>query len=259
MKHLFFIFVLIAGCFYKSFSQDNLKIGEPVFKVGEQLSYKLKYGFFTAAETTIHVEESDKKFEGHAAFHIVADAKTAGTFDVFYKVRNRYETYVDENNLQPYFYTENRKESNYRHSDNVTFNHEDNKITANKGVFPFKGKVFDFLSAYYFSRSIDISKIKIGDKFDLQYFLEDGVHTLEITYAGKEKISSELGYFNCLKFNPTIIPGRVFKKNSKLYLWITDDNNRIPIKAHVELVVGSVTMDLTQAKGLKFPLNPLKK
>jgi len=242
-----------------AFGQETFKIGEPVFKVGEQLSYKLKYGFFTAAETEINVEESPKKFEGHPAFHIVADSKTAGTFDVFYKVRNRYETYVDETTLQPYFYTENRHESNYKHTDNVTFNHQDDKITAAKGVFPFKGKVFDFLSAYYFSRSIDISKIHVGDKFDLQYFLEDGIHTLEITYAGKEKVSSSLGNFNCLKFNPTIIPGRVFKKNSKLYLWITDDENRIPIKAHVELIVGSVTMDLTSAKNLKFPLNPLKK
>jgi hypothetical protein len=251
--------LFLTLCFNISFGQDIFKIGEPVFKVGEELDYKLKYGFFTAAETAIRVEESDKKFEGHPAFHIIADAKTAGSFDVFYKVRNRYETYVDQSTLLPYFYTENRKESNYRHSDNVTFNHQDDKITANKGVFPFKGKVFDFLSAYYFSRSIDISKIRVGDKFSIPYFLEDGIHSLEITYVGKEKISGALGDFNCLKFNPEIIPGRVFKKNSKLYLWITDDQNRIPVKAHVELIVGSVTMDLTGAKNLKYALNPLKK
>src|SRR6202000_2922232 len=113
------------------------------------------------------------------------------------------------------------------------------------GTFPLKGKVFDFLSAYYFARSIDISNIRIGDKFNIEYFLEDGVHTMEITYAGKEKMDCPIGTFNCLKFNPTIIPGRVFRKNSKLYLWITDDGNRIPIKAHVELVVGSITMELT--------------
>ncbi len=258
MKKCFFIsfFLIVSVC--RSVSQDVIKIGEPVFKVGEQLSYKLKYGFFTGAEANLRVEESPKKFDGHAAYHIIADGKTAGTFDIFYKVRNRYETYIDEETLMPYFYTENRHEGGYKHTDNVTFDHQDNKITAAKGVYPFKGNVFDFLSAYYFSRSIDISKIHIGDKFELPYFLEDGVHTLGITYAGKEKVECVLGTFNCLKFNPTIIPGRIFKKNSKLYLWITDDNNRIPVKAHVELVVGSVTMDLTGAKNLKYPLNPIK-
>lgn len=259
MKKLLFIIVFFANPYYKSFGQDLTKIGDPVFKVGEELDYKLKYGFFTAAEANLHVEESDKKFDGHPAYHIIADSKTAGTFDIFYKVRNRYETYVDQTTLMPYFYTENRHEASYKHSDNVTFNHADEKITANKGVYPFKGKVFDFLSAYYFSRSIDVSKVKIGDKFDLKYFLEDGVQTLEITYVGKEKVNCALGDFNCLKFNPTIIPGRVFRKNSKLYLWITDDGNRIPVKAHVELVVGSVTMDLTGVKNLKYPLNPIKK
>ncbi len=257
-KYILTAFFLITFAF-KSSAQEMNYLGEPSFKVGEELDYKLKYGFFTAAEATIRVGESDKKFDGKPAYHIVADAKTAGTFDIFYKVRNRYETYVDEKTLEPYFYTENRKEASYRHSDNVTYDHNTDKITAAKGVYPMKGKTFDFLSAYYFARSVDISRLKIGDKFNLQYFLEDGVHAMEITYAGKEKMECSVGTFNCLKFNPTIIPGRVFRKSSKLYLWITDDNNRIPVKAHVELIVGSITMDLTGAKNLKYALNPLKK
>jgi hypothetical protein len=254
-RYILTAFLLIFSA--PAFCQQMVLEAAPVFKVGEQLDYRFKYGFFTAAEAAIKVEASDKTFEGKPAYHIVADGKTAGAFDILYKVRNRYETYIDEKTLQPYFYTENRHEASYKHSDNVTFNHNDDKITAGKGVFPFKGKVFDFLSAYYFSRGIDISKIKVGDTFDLDYFLEDGVHTLSITYVGKEKVESDLGTFNCLKFNPTIIPGRVFRKDSKLYLWITDDQNRIPIRAHVELVVGSATMDLTAAKDLKYPLKPI--
>jgi hypothetical protein len=68
-----------------------------------------------------------------------------------------------------------------------------------------------------------------------------------------------MGKFDCLKFNPTIIPGRIFRKDSKLYLWITNDGNRIPVKAHVEVILGSITMDLQDATGLKYPLNPIKK
>jgi hypothetical protein len=258
MKKKIFLLMVLAGSFVFGFGQTEIKNGAAVFKPGEELNYRLKYGFFTAAEAKLHVEESDKEFDGHPAFHIIADGKTAGSFDFFYKVRNRYETYIDQKTLMPYFYAENRHEASYKHADNVTFDHHDDKITAGKGVFPFKGKVFDFLSAYYFSRSIDISNLHINDKFDLKYFLEDGVHILSITYVGKEKVNSAIGQFNCLKFNPTIIPGHVFRKDSKLYLWITDDDNRIPIKAHVELVVGSVTMDLMSVKNLKYPLTPLK-
>ncbi len=241
------------------YAQQPVKLDEPTFKAGEELNYRLKYGWFTGAEAHLRVADTDTKFEGKPAWHIIVDGKTAGSFDVFYKVRNRYETFIDRSTLEPYLYTEDRHEAKYKHQDHVEFDHGDGKIKANSGTYPFSEQVFDFPSAYYFARNLDVSKLKIGDKFDLRYFLDDAIQTLTITYMGKEKAECSLGTFNCLKFNPTIIPGRIFKKNSKLYLWVTDDRNRIPVRAHVELIVGSVTMDLTNAKGLKYPLNPVKK
>jgi len=257
MNKYFLTAILITLCFNVSLGQESKDVNEPVFKTGEQLSYKFKYGFFTGAEGNLRVEDGDK-IDGHPTYHIIVDGKTAGTFDIFYKVRNRYESYVDRTTLLPYLYTENRKEGSWKHTDKVQFDHQTGKITATKGSYQSKGKVFDFVSAYYFARGLDISKIRIGDKFDIPYFLDDGIYTLNITYVGKEVVNSAIGKFNCLKFNPTIIAGRIFKKDSKLYLWITDDNNRIPVKANVGLIVGSVTMELTAAKGLKYPLNPIK-
>jgi hypothetical protein len=259
MKIYFFAFLLAVSCLNKALAQEFTKIENTAFKPGEKLSYKIKYGIFTAAEASARVEESPLKFDGKPVYHVISEGKTAGTFDILYKVRNRYETYVDQTTLMPYFYAENRHEGGWKHSDHVTFNHSSKTIKAVKGVFPFSGNVFDFVSAYYFARCIDVSKLHVGEKLDMQYFLDDGIHTLSITYLGKEKVSCSMGTFNCLKFNPTIIPGRIFRKDSKLYLWITDDANRIPVKAHVEVVVGSLTMDLAAATGLKYPLNPLSK
>lgn len=252
----YLLFILLGLGVKGAFGQELKDIKEPVFKTGEQLSYKFKYGFITGAEGVLKVEDGDQ-IDGHPTYHITADGKTAGTFDFFYKVRNRYESYVDRTTLLPYLYLENRREGGWKHTDKVKFSQPEGKIVADKGTFQAKGKIFDFVSAYYFARGLDISKIKIGDKFELPYFLDDGVYTLSITYVGKEVINSSIGKFNCLKFNPTIIAGRVFKKDSRLYLWITDDSNRIPVKANVGLIVGSVTMELTDAKGLKYPLNPI--
>ena len=233
------------------------KIDDTAFKSGEVLNYKMKYGIFTAAEAHIKVEDSEVKFDGKPAYHIIADGATAGTFDVFYKVRNRYESYIDKTTLLPYLYTENRHEGSWHHTDKVTFDHNDDKITGVTGTYPSKGMVFDFPSAYYFARNIDVSKLKEGDTFNMRYFLDDGVQSLSITFIGHEKVKTAIGTFNCLKFNPTILPGRIFKKNSKLYLWVTDDGNRIPVKAHVEVIIGSLTMELTSANNLKFPLKPV--
>lgn len=238
-----------------TYAQELVKQVQPPFQPGEHLHYKLSYGLFTAAEADLKLEDSGVKFEGNPAYHVVADGKTAGTFDFFFKVRNRYESFMDCNTLLPYQYKENRREGKYRHSDNVVFDHQTNKITAAKGVFPFSGQIFDFPSAYYFARCLDMSKIKVGEKLVFHYFLEDKIESLTITYVGKEVAECSLGKFECLKFSPSIIPGRIFRKDSKLYLWITDDKNRIPVRAQVEVIVGSLTMELTDAQGLKYPLN----
>ncbi|MNY35285.1 hypothetical protein D3C86_1696840 [compost metagenome] len=101
---------------------------------------------------------------------------------------------------------------------------------------------------------MDLSSVKAGDSFKLTYFLNDEIATLGIKYIGIETIKTDLGSLECLKFSPEIKPGRIFKKNSKLYLWVTNDGNRIPVKANVDILIGSVTLELIQADGLKHKL-----
>jgi hypothetical protein len=252
------IFLLLI-CAFESTGQELPNVKEPVFQIGEQLGYKLRYGFITAAQANIRVESTDVKFDSKPVFHLVAEGRTAGSFDVFYKVRNRYDSYIDQKNLSPYLYTENIREANYRRSDKARFYQDQKRIVSNKGTFKGDGQTFDVVSAYYFARSLDISKLTIGSKFSMDYFLDDGVTKLDVQYVGKERVKTALGTFNCLKFSPSIQPGRIFRKDSKLYVWITDDGNRIPVKAQVEILVGSVTLELVSAKGLKFPLTALKR
>ena len=255
-KRLVFIFLLLSGT--GVVAQDLESLNEPVFKVGEKLSYRLRYGFITAAEATIQVKESTIKFDNRPTFHLSAEGRTAGTFNIFYKVKNLYDSYVDQQSMSPYLYTEDIREANYRRNDKVRFYQDQKKVVSKKGTFKTTDQTFDVVSAYYFARNLDISKLKQGDKFIMDYFLGDELSKLEIQYVGKERVKSALGTFNCIKFSPSIQPGRIFRKDSKLYLWITDDSNRIPVKAQVEILVGSVTLELLNAEGLKYPLETVK-
>jgi hypothetical protein len=252
-----YIFVILVGAFLTTqlYAQELPVKKEAVFQPGEVLQYKLKYGFITAAEGTLKVFDSDLKFEGKPTYRLSVDAETSGTFDVFYKVRDHYDSYIDRVELTPYFYQENVREGSYRRSDKARFNQDTRKVVSNRGTFTGPtNQTFDLVSAYYFSRSLDVARIKIGDKFKLNYFLGDGVKQLTIEFVGREVVKSKLGNIRCLKFSPSIEPGRIFRKDSKLYLWITDDGNRVPVKAQVEILVGSVTMEIKSAAGLKYPL-----
>lgn len=230
-------------------------LSESSFQEGEELSYRLKYGILSAAEGVLKVEKTSLQFKNKPTFHLVAYGKTAGAFSVFYTVNNRYDSYIDKKTFLPYYYTEDIKEGKYRRNDKINFDQKTKTISGNKGNFKGAEQTFDLLSAYYFARNLDLSTVKVGDSFKLNYFLSDEVTSLGITYVGKERIKTPMGTFNCLKFNPEIAPGRIFRKDSKLYLWVTDDGNRIPVKARVEILVGSVTLELTDAKGLKYPLH----
>lgn len=228
---------------------------DAVFQDGEVLSYRLKYGFITAAEATIKVQNSDLRFDNKPAYKLTVDAQTSGTFDVFYKIRDHYDSYIDKTDLLPYFYQENIREASYKRQDKARFSQDAKKVVSNRGTFSTPTtQTFDLVSAYYFARSLDMAKLKVGDKFKLNYFLGDEISALEIEYIGKETVNSKLGNIRCLKFSPSIKPGRIFKKDSRLYLWVTDDGNRVPVKAQVEILVGAVTMELKSAKGLKYAL-----
>jgi hypothetical protein len=256
-KQILFIILLLASSF--AFAQVVKNNGEPVFKVGERLDYRLRYGFITAAEASIRVEETTAQFDNNPVFHLVAEGRTAGTFNIFYKVRNRYDSYVDKKTMTPYLYTENIREANYRRNDKARFYQEEKKVVSNNGTFKANGQTFDVVSAYYFARNLNIAALTEGDTFSLDYFLHDGISKMDIQYVGKEVVKTSLGYVRCIKFSPSIQPGRIFRKNSKLYLWITDDANRIPVKAHVEILVGSVTLELISAEGLKYTMGTAKR
>lgn len=254
MRKLFLLTVFLITLIHAKAQELPLK-KEPVFQAGEVLQYKLRYGIITAAEGIIKVLNSDLKFDGKPTYRLVVDAKTSGTFDIFYKIRDHYDSYIDKDNLTPYFYQENIKESSYKREDKARFYQDTKKVVSNKGTFTTPtDQTFDLVSAYYFSRSLDISKLKIGEEFKLNYFLGKSIHQLQIKYVGKEVIKSKLGNIRCLKFSPSIEPGRIFRKDSSLYLWITDDGNRVPVKAQVEIIVGAVTMEIKSADGLRYPL-----
>lgn len=229
-------------------------LSQPTYQAGEHLTYKLKYGILSVATGTLKVEKSKLRFSNLNAFHLSAFGQTSGIFSV-YKVRNKYDSYIDGNTYLPYLYIEDIHEGSYTREEYATFDHRNKKVSGKKGTFTSPtAQFFDLLSAYYFSRNLDLSSVKKGDSFKITYFLNDEVAQLGVKYIGIEKIKTSLGELECIKFSPEISPGRIFRKDSQLFLWVTNDGNRIPVKAHVEILVGSVTMELVDAKGLKHTL-----
>jgi hypothetical protein len=248
---IFFLFLSSASLFAQI--GKNALIN-PVFESGEELNYTIRYGFIKGGEASLKVVSTHEDFKGKSSVHFLATGRTSGGLDIFYKVRNQYDSFIDPVTFLPYAYVENIRENSYTRSGTTYFDYIKREATNKKGFHPITEYTRDILSSYYFARSMDISGLKMGEKVTFYYFLEDGVYPLDIVYLGKEKVNTSLGHFNCLKYSPSIEPGRIFRKDSKMYLWITDDENRIPIKAKADILVGSIILELKDYKNILKPL-----
>ncbi|HUH46398.1 MAG TPA: DUF3108 domain-containing protein, partial [Arenibacter sp.] len=78
-------------------------------------------------------------------------------------------------------------------------------------------------------------------------------------YLGTEVLKTKYGRVECLKFRPYVQSGRVFKEQESLSLWVSNDDNRIPIRIQADLRVGSIKADLDGYNGLKHQFKIIMK
>lgn len=231
------------------------KIKHNAFFPGEKLIFRLSYGALDAGEAVLTVEESDKTVQGRKLWHVKGVGRTISAFEWFYKVNDVYESYIDAEAVIPWIFIRRVDEGGYKINQDYVFHHLDNKVDNGKGKkFTIPDLCQDMISAFYFARTLDFSKAKVGDIYEVPIFLDDELYPTKIKYLGKEEIKIRKGKYRCHKFAPIVQEGRIFKDEEDLTVWITDDANKIPILAKANIQVGSLKMHLVGWEGLKNPM-----
>lgn len=224
------------------------------FKQGEVLTYRMHYGMLNAGVAVLEVKPDLIEVSGRKVYHIVGSGYTIGSTDWFYKVRDRYETYMDKDAMLPWLFVRRVDEGGYKFSQDYAFNHYTKKVDiGNNEKFDIPAGVQDMVSAFYSARSMDLSNAKPGDLFSITCFVDKEIWPLKIKFIGKETIDTDIGKYRCLKFRPIVQKGRVFKKEEDLNVWISDDANHLPMRVKADVLIGSIKMDITSAKNLANP------
>ena len=246
---LFTLFVLVCPSLVSG-QIPFRTIQNEAFKAGEILEYRIHYGFVEAGMARLEIKPVLSEINNRNCYHIIGTGQTKGAFDWFFRVRDRFESYLDIGAIMPWVFIRKVEEGDYRKSQHVTFDHIRKSATSEKVTIPTPQYVQDIISAFYFARTFDFGNAQPGTEFPIDAYLDDEVFPMIIKYIGKEKISTNLGTFNCIKFRPMILEGRVFKEEEGMVVWVTDDKNRIVIRAEAEILVGSIKMDLKGYSGL---------
>lgn len=239
--------------------QGLRKIDNTAFQRGEKITYRVFYdsyltGNVQAGEASLEIREENEVIGGRNTMNIVGLGRTKGAFNFFFRVVNRYETYIDEDAIHPLLFIRRINEGGYRKSQDVVFNQQENIAISNTATVSVIENVQDLLSSFYYLRTYDYTHAKVGDVYDVSFFIDDTVYVSRVMFDGREQITTRVGTFKTLRFKPQVLTGEVFSQPYPMTLWISDDKNKIPILAQSGIIVGSVKMELTKYKGLKNPL-----
>jgi hypothetical protein len=227
------------------------------FKANEIITYKVYYHFGImnagAGEATFSAKLENLK--GKTVYHVVGDGSTYSSYDWFFKVRDKYESYIDTATMLPLKFVRNVNEGGYKIYNNVSFNHSAGNAVSTNGVYKIPACTQDVLSTIYYARNINFDAYKAGDKIPFDMYIDDKVYSLYVKYLGKEKIKIGLGTFNAVKFRPLLISGTLFSGGEKMVVWATDDKNHVPLRIESPITVGDIRVDLIKYNNLRHPLS----
>ena len=229
------------------------------FKDGEKLMFRVYYNLnfvWINAGNAYFLAESDE-MSGHKVYHITGDGKTAKSYEWVYKVKDKYETYIDKETMLPIRFVRNVNEGGFKINQDVAFDHKKGKAVSGKKTYEMPKCTQDVLSAIYFARNIDYNKYKPGDKIPFDMFLDDKVYNLYIKYVGKEEIKTKMGTFKAIKIVPLLIEGTIFKGGEKMTVWVSDDANHLPLRVDSPILVGSIKVDLMEYDNLRNPFTSM--
>jgi hypothetical protein len=251
MKKIALLLIFIATVSFDSQKED-------AFAVGEWFKFRIHYGFVNAGYATMEVK--DASINNKKVFHVVGKGYTTGMSRFFFKVDDLYESYIDRETGNPYQFVRKINEGGYTKNQEGFFTPAANKILVKdykhktENTFSIPKNTQDIMSTFYYLRNYpNIDRIKPGESVSIDMFFDDETTKFKLKFIGREDITTKFGVVSTMIFRPLVQSGRVFKEQESLTVWISDDDNKLPIRIKASLAVGSIKADLEAFKGLKNP------
>ena len=232
--------------------------GWAAFSVPEHLVFEISWGGIIAGTA---VQEVTRSADG---IIITSTAHSADWLSLLYKVDDRIEAVMgkgEEGRLfgAPRIYRENIKEGRSRFHKEVTFDHVGrsaqivnflDKSTKSLEITPI---TFDSLSCFYFVR---MQPLEPGTSFYIDIFDGKKLHKTEVKVLRREELETVVGTFKSIVIMPVLQTGGIFSKTGDLYIWLTDDERRIPLKMQSKIRIGSITAALVGGSYWADSLDP---
>ncbi len=254
-------YILIFLCFSAFTTQDSglRTVVNNSFTTGEELKYRVHYGFINAGVATMKIDDKIHMINGRPTYKVDVYGRSTGVFDVFTKIRDNWGSYIDTSAILPLKAYRNIEEGKYRKYETMDFDQKKKKVEMSwldkntkkvkeKKTFETPKEVLDIVSGYYFLRTLDYSNYKKGDIISLKAFFDEELYDFRVKYSGRESLNTAVGKINAIVLTPVIPENKLFDGENSISVWISDDANKIPLKIKANMFVGAVEIDIMSYK-----------
>ena len=221
------------------------------FGFGERLEYKVGYKFITAGTGSLSIMPNPVYRNGRACYDIRFEVKSLPALDYLYKVRDQYSAVMDVAGLFSWEFNQTIREGRYKRDEQAVFDQVNNFVYTRGETYKIPPYAYDIMSAFYYVRTLDLSSMPKGTVFYLDNFFKDTTFRLGVRIHGKTTEQVDVGKFRCIVVEPLVVEGGLFKSEGSIYIWLTDDARKIPIKVATKIPIGFVEAKLTGYRGLR--------
>lgn len=243
--------------------EDNCETINSSFIGGEEfvftVYYNWKFIWIPAGEAHFKVTETDEDYI------VTVRGGTYESYDYFFKVKDSFYSRIDKKTLLPKNFSRTVEEGDYRLFDSISFNqdlgtaisvHGKTRETATESVFEFSECRHDLLSVLYFLRNVNVDGYNKGEFIPTKIFFDQETFPIKVRYMGKKKKKKikNMGKFNTIRVIPDLVVGNIFSEGDQMNIWVTDDQNKLPLLIESPMKIGSGKAILKSYKGTRYPI-----
>ena len=217
------------------------------FSIPERLEFDLSYTGIIAGHAVQEVT-----LEGTDT-HIVSTARSADWIRFFFPVDDRIESYLTSGTPplyigSPRLYQERKHEGKTITNREARFDRLKLEVTTtdhrnkNEKTQPITKRTYDTLSSFFYFRTIPL---QVGTSYFIDIYDCNRLWNTEVKVLRREELVIPLGRFKTIVIQPLLKSEGLFARTGDLFIWLTDDDRRIPVQMKSKVVVGSITATLT--------------
>jgi hypothetical protein len=215
----------------------------------EVFRYDLTWLGFKAGEASLRFEVTDRQVK------IISRAESAPWISIFYRVDDRAESILgrkvtDDGSVfwYPVRYRLRIREGRHRRDKEVIFYDQGgravfiNHLDGERKEFDLPEGTFDPLSAFFLLRR---APLEVGVPVISRIFDSKKVWDVEVKVLRKEELDSVIGKRKTLVLKPELKSEGIFLRKGDIFIYLTDDEKRIPVMLRTKVLIGSVVADMT--------------